>query len=93
MLRFIQHPSNKKGGLTNFNTSHVTVYPDDAGSGGGGGIAFQYIPCYGLSTTCATSTTGNFYFNTSHVTVYRSFLNNERMVDRNFNTSHVTVYL
>ena len=37
--------------------------------------SFQYIPCYGLSTSTVTESSGSTYFNTSHVTVYHSIGN------------------
>ena len=55
--------------LINFNTSHVTVYPDTSK------IhiklnEFQYISCYGLSTEPKVIIPQGKNFNTSHVTVY-----------------------
>ena len=54
---------------TNFNTSHVTVYPDRAALLWCA-IEFQYISCYCLSVTEDQVYQGVTHFNTSHVTVY-----------------------
>ena len=54
--------------------------------------AFQYIPCYGLSSQVFRVPPQNLYFNTSHVTVYQTNYKGNSIVDGYFNTSHVTVY-
>ena len=55
----------------NFNTSHVTVYPEET-SRIDITTEFQYISCYCLSGRHAYSDEIRKNFNTSHVTVYHS---------------------
>ena len=52
-----------------FNTSHVTVYPEKRWNSSQG-LRFQYIPCYGLSINKKLAMAEFDDFNTSHVTVY-----------------------
>ena len=55
--------------LRNFNTSHVTVYPN-VPRHIAPNVAFQYISCYCLSNYVNYYSYNDYYFNTSHVTVY-----------------------
>ena len=55
---------------SNFNTSHVTVYPLRPVSGFLPHL-FQYISCYCLSRAVKSFYRTIQYFNTSHVTVYQ----------------------
>ena len=78
--------------IPDFNTSHVTVYPD---------LLFillvlhqfQYISCYCLSAAIGKEEQKNKDFNTSHVTVYQFQYRHITPRLLHFNTSHVTVYL
>ena len=62
------------------------------GNESGWNLAFQYIPCYGLSVVHQFLLSGTTNFNTSHVTVYHHFLKIKKFASCYFNTSHVTVY-
>ena len=74
-----------------FNTSHVTVYRYEDGTY----IyraEFQYIPCYGLSTSRwknGTIPNGFQYIPCYGLSLIRKWLSRKRAY---FNTSHVTVY-
>ena len=79
--------------MSNFNTSHVTVYLHS-------NVSFATMPKY-FNTSHVTvyhnvdfaDKTQFIYFNTSHVTVYRKQYGGKRQWQKYFNTSHVTVYL
>ena len=58
-------------GCDHFNTSHVTVYPNEDTAVILYRWSFQYIPCYGLSSATPHPNDACLHFNTSHVTVYR----------------------
>ena len=77
---------------TNFNTSHVTVYPNSC-SKSNQSIQFQYISCYCLSGTDTREFQGNVKF--QYISCY--CLSSSRLFQSSsigdFNTSHVTVYL
>ena len=92
MLRFIANGVATAESTTyNFNTSHVTVYPDpdkiiDPDD------PFQYIPCYGLS--CNHQHQEIYMHIFQYIPCYGlsgCFLSNKDRLFY-FNTSHVTVY-
>ena len=69
MLLFISQDRPQKQLITNFNTSHVTVYLD-ADKLIRRMRIFQYISCYCLSWFRRRANIKENNFNTSHVTVY-----------------------
>ena len=70
MLLFICSPLLSFKNVCHFNTSHVTVYHNQAVMNKLNGL-FQYISCYCLSLRIMTVMYINTDFNTSHVTVYQ----------------------
>ena len=77
----------------NFNTSHVTVYPNIVQPTTPSIEHFNtsHVTVYHRSFCYWFSS--SHHFNTSHVTVYPKVQSNAKCVSYNFNTSHVTVYL
>ena len=75
----------------NFNTSHVTVYPNTSPECPKL-IAFQYIPCYGLSKLRESREYQEKSF--QYIPCYGLSVQERftQEVGENFNTSHVTVY-
>ena len=54
-----------------FNTSHVTVQPEQSKQPGTDNTVFQYIPCYCSTVENMKEQLIKVSFNTSHVTVQR----------------------
>ena len=76
---------------TNFNTSHVTVYPNSC-SKSNQSIQFQYISCYCLSGTDTREFQGNVKFQYISCYCLSAIQQLKESKKLYFNTSYVTVY-
>ena len=92
MLLFISHAVRALIVDTCFNTSHVTLYPENQMQEQFPEIMFQYITCYSLSGFRFRRGCGKTVVSIHHMLLFIGSRSENWILSARFNTSHVTLY-